>query len=176
MIRPIIDWLVYDIFKMRSGDLFSGALIFFLYDTVKIFFLLTVIIFVVAIIRTFFSPEKTRAILSHKQGYWGNVLAALLGVVTPFCSCSAVPLFLGFLEAGVPLGVTFSFLVASPMINEVALVMLWGLFGWKISFIYIGSGLVIAIFSGLVIGRLKVEELVEHLMVKSKRVVPNQLV
>ena len=162
MIRPIIDWLVYDIFKMRSGDLFSGALNFFLYDTVKIFFLLTVIIFVVAIIRTFFSPEKTRAILSHKQGYWGNVLAALLGVVTPFCSCSAVPLFLGFLEAGVPLGVTFSFLVASPMINEVALVMLWGLFGWKISFIYIGSGLVIAIFSGLVIGRLKVEELVEH--------------
>ncbi|MGD0336001.1 MAG: permease [Candidatus Omnitrophota bacterium] len=162
MIKPIIDWLVYDIFKMRQGALFSEALNFFLYDTVKIFFLLTVIIFVVAIIRTFFSPEKTRAILSHKQGYWGNVLAALLGILTPFCSCSAVPLFLGFLDAGVPLGVTFSFLVASPMINEVALVMLWGLFGWKISFIYIGSGLAIAIFSGIVIGRLKVEELVEH--------------
>ncbi len=140
----------------------SEAINFFLYDTVKIFFLLTVIIFVVAIIRTFFSPEKTRAILSHKQGYLGNVLAAFLGIVTPFCSCSAVPLFLGFLEAGVPLGVTFSFLVASPMINEVALVMLWGLFGWKISLIYIGSGLAIAIFSGIVIGKLKVEELVEH--------------
>jgi len=162
MIKPIIDWLVYDIFKMRQGALFPEALNFFLYDIVKIFFLLTVIIFVVAIIRTFFSPEKTRAILSHKQGYWGNVFAALLGIVTPFCSCSAVPLFLGFLEAGVPLGVTFSFLVASPMINEVALIMLWGLFGWKISLIYIGSGLVIAIFSGIVIGRLKVEELVEH--------------
>ena len=162
MIKPIIDWLVYDIFKMRQGVLFSEAVDFFLYDTIKIFLLLTVIIFVVAIIRTFFSPEKTRTILSHKQGYWGNVFAALLGIVTPFCSCSAVPLFLGFLEAGVPLGVTFSFLVASPMINEVALVMLWGLFGWKISFIYIGSGLLIAIFSGIVIGRLKVEELVEH--------------
>ncbi len=147
---------------MRPGALFPEALDFFLYDTVKMFFLLTVIIFVVAVIRTFFSPEKTRAILSHKQGYWGNVFASLLGIVTPFCSCSAVPLFLGFLGAGVPLGVTFSFLVASPMINEVALVMLWGLFGWQISLIYIGSGLLIAIFSGLVIGRLKVEELVEH--------------
>lgn len=162
MIKPIIDWLVYGIFKMRQGALFPEVLNFFLYDTVKIFFLLAFIIFVVAVIRTFFSPEKTRAILSHKQGYRGNALAALLGIVTPFCSCSAVPLFLGFLEAGVPLGVTFSFLVASPMINEVALVMLWGLFGWKISFIYIGSGLAIAIFSGLAIGKLKVEELVEH--------------
>ncbi|MCX5696287.1 MAG: permease [Candidatus Omnitrophica bacterium] len=163
MLKPIINWLVFDVLKMRQGSLFSEALNFFLYDTIKIFFLLTGIIFVVAIIRTFFSPEKTRAILSKSQGYWGNVLAALLGIVTPFCSCSAVPLFLGFLEAGVSLGVTFSFLVASPMINEVALVMLWGLFGWKISFIYIGSGLAIAIFSGIVIGKLKVEGLVEQL-------------
>jgi uncharacterized protein len=162
MIKPIIDWLVYDILKMRSGIHFSEALNFFLYDTIKIFFLLTVIIFTVAIIRTFFSPEKTRAILSHKRSVLGNVLAALLGIATPFCSCSAVPLFLGFLEAGVPLGVTFSFLVASPMINEVALVMLWGLFGWKISLIYISSGLVIATISGIVIGKLKVEGLVEH--------------
>ncbi len=161
MIKPIIDWLLYDILKMGQASLFSKALNFFIYDTIKIFLLLTVIIFIVAIIRTFLSPEKTRAILSKSQGYWGNVLAALLGIVTPFCSCSAVPLFLGFLEAGVPLGVTFSFLVASPMINEVALIMLWGLFGWKISLIYIGSGLVIAIFSGLVIGKLKVEDLVE---------------
>ncbi len=163
MIKPIIDWIVYDIFKMRQGSLFSEALNFFLYDTIKIFFLLTVIIFVVAIIRTFFSPDKIRTILSKNQGYRSNVLAALLGIVTPFCSCSAVPLFLGFLEAGVPLGVTFSFIVASPMINEVALVMLWGLFGWKVSFMYIGSGLLIAIFSGIVIGRLKVEDLVERL-------------
>ena len=162
MIKPIIDWLIYDVLKMQQGPLFTEALNFFLYDTVKIFLLLTVIIFIVSFMRTFFSPERTRAILSHKHKYTGNVLAALFGIVTPFCSCSAVPLFLGFVEAGVPLGVTFSFLVASPMINEVAFVMLWGLFGWKISFIYIGSGLVIAIFSGAVIGRLKVEELVEH--------------
>jgi uncharacterized protein len=168
MIKPMIDWLVYNLFKMRQGALFSEALNFFLYDTIKIFLLLIVIIFIVAIVRTFFSPEKTRMILSHRQGYWGNALAALLGIVTPFCSCSAVPLFLGFLEAGVPLGVTFSFLVASPMINEVALVMLWGLFGWRISIIYIGSGLLIAIFSGLVIGRLKVEELVEHFDTKKQ--------
>lgn len=160
MIKPVIDWLVYNIFKMRQGDLFSGALNFFLYDTVKIFLLLTVIIFIVSFIRAFFSPEKTRAILSHKHKYTGHVLSALLGIVTPFCSCSAVPLFLGFVEAGVPLGVTFSFLVASPMINEVALVMLWGLFGWKIALIYIGSGLVVAIFSGIVIGKLKVEDLI----------------
>jgi uncharacterized membrane protein YraQ (UPF0718 family) len=159
---------VYDIFKMRQGAIFSEVLNFFLYDTIKIFLLLIAIIFVVAIIRTFFSPEKTRALLSHKRSYWGNILASLLGIVTPFCSCSAVPLFLGFLEAGVPLGVTFSFLVASPMINEVALVMLWGLFGWKISLIYIGSGLVIAIFSGIVIGKLKVEELIEHFGPKKK--------
>ncbi len=162
MIKPVIDWLVYDIFKMPQGALFSEALNFFLYDTIKIFLLLIVIIFTAAIIRTFFSPERTRAILSKKQGYSGNVLAGLLGIVTPFCSCSAVPLFLGFLEAGVPLGVTFSFLVASPMINEVALVMLWGLFGWKISLIYIVSGLIIAILSGFVIGKLKVEGLVEN--------------
>ncbi|MCX5697247.1 MAG: permease [Candidatus Omnitrophica bacterium] len=161
MIKPLIDLFVYDILKMRQGYLFSEALVFFLYDTIKIFLLLTVIIFIVSFIRTFFSPERTRAILSHKHKYTGNVLAALLGILTPFCSCSAVPLFLGFIEAGVPLGVTFSFLVASPMINEVALVMLWGIFSWKIALIYIGSGLMISIFSGVVIGKLKVEDLVE---------------
>ncbi|MEI8175319.1 MAG: permease [Candidatus Omnitrophota bacterium] len=167
MLKSAIDRLVYDVIKMPRGALFSDAVNFFLYDTIKIFLLLTVIIFIVAMIRTFFSPERTRALLSRKQGYGSNVLAALLGVVTPFCSCSAVPLFLGFLEAGVPLGATFSFLVASPMINEVALIMLWGLFGWKIALIYIGSGLCIAILSGIVIARLKVEELVERTSHKS---------
>ncbi len=161
MIKPIIDWLLYEIFKMQHGAIYAEAVDFFLYDTIKIFLLLVVIIFIVSIIRTFFSSEKTRAILSQKKTYMGNVLASLLGIVTPFCSCSAVPLFLGFVEAGVPLGVTFSFLVASPMINEVALIMLWGLFGWKISLLYIGSGLVVAITSGIVIGHLKVEDLVE---------------
>ncbi len=161
MIKPIIDWLVYEILKMPHGAIYAEAIDFFLYDTIKIFLLLVVIIFIVSIIRTFFSPEKTRAVLSNKRTYTGNVLASLLGIVTPFCSCSAVPLFLGFVEAGVPLGVTFSFLVASPMINEVALIMLWGMFGWKVALLYIGSGLVVAIASGFVIGHLKVEDLVE---------------
>ncbi|MEI8011692.1 MAG: permease [Candidatus Omnitrophota bacterium] len=161
MIKPVIDWLVYDIIKMPQGAILAGVVDFFLYDTVKIFLLLIGIVFIVSLLRTFFSPEKTRAILGRKKTCAGHVLASLLGMVTPFCSCSAVPLFLGFIEAGVPLGVTFSFLVASPMINEVALVMLWGMFGWKVAFLYIGSGLLVAIASGIVIGHLKVEDLLE---------------
>lgn len=162
MLKPLIDSLVYDLIKMPKGETLSEAVNFFLYDTIKIFLLLTVIVFVVSVIRSFFSPEKTRSILGREKTYIGNILASLLGIVTPFCSCSAVPLFLGFLEAGVPLGVTFSFLVASPMINEVALVMLWGLFGWKIALMYILSGLLVAILSGIVIGKLNVENLVER--------------
>jgi len=161
MIKPLADWLVYEILKMPRGAVFSEALDFFIYDALKIFLLLCVIIFSVSFIRSFFSPERTRSILSHRHKHMSNLLAGLLGIVTPFCTCSAIPLFLGFLEAGVPLGVTFSFLVASPMINEVALVMLWGLFGWRIALLYIGSGLIIAVFSGIVIGKLKVEDLVQ---------------
>jgi len=161
MIKPLVDWLVYEILRLPHGAILSEAVDFFLYDTIKIFFLLVVIIFIVSLIRTFFSPEKTRSVLSRKTTYTGNVLASLLGIVTPFCSCSAVPLFLGFVEAGVPLGVTFSFLVASPMINEVALIMLWGMFGWKVALIYISSGLLVAITSGIVIGHLKVDGLLE---------------
>ncbi|MFZ5806258.1 MAG: permease [Verrucomicrobiota bacterium] len=161
MIKPAIDQLVYEILQMPRGEIFPEAVNFFLYDTIKIFLLLASIIFLIAIARTFFPPEKTRDILSRKNKYLGNVLAALLGIVTPFCSCSAVPLFLGFVEAGVPLGATFSFLIASPMINEIALVLLWALFGWKIALLYIGSGLLIAIFSGIIIGHLKMEHLVE---------------
>jgi hypothetical protein len=113
-------------------------------------------------VRSFLPPEKIKGILSYKRKFIGNILASLFGIITPFCTCSAIPLFLGFVEAGVPLGVTFSFLVASPMINEVALVLLFGLFGWKIALLYIGSGLIIAIFSGIIIGKLKVENLIEN--------------
>jgi hypothetical protein len=155
------DWLTYAIFHIAPKTLLAEAVNFFVYDTIKIFLLLIVIIFLVSIIRSFLPPKKIRKILSHEKKYFGNVLAALLGIVTPFCTCSAIPLFLGFLEAGVPLGTTFSFLVASPMINEVALVLLLGLFGWKIALFYVASGLVISIFSGIVIGHLKVENLVE---------------
>lgn len=145
------------------GGRFSEVLNFFIYDTVKIFILLTVIVFVVAVIRSFFPPERARRILSHEKKYIGNIVAALLGIVTPFCTCSAIPLFLGFIEAGVPLGVTFSFLVSSPMINEIALVMLWGMFGAKIALLYIASGFVIAVLSGIIIGGLKVERLLEKI-------------
>lgn len=161
MFKPFADYIVFDTLGLSPGSHLGDALNFFVYDTLKIFFLLTVIIFFVAIIRSWFPPEKTKRILSHKREYVGNVIAALLGIVTPFCSCSAVPLFIGFVESGVPLGVTFSFLVSSPMVNEVALIMLWGMFGWKIALIYIGTGLVVAIFSGIAIGRLKMEKYVQ---------------
>ncbi len=161
MLKEFARYVVYSLFGMEQGRL-SGALEFFIYDTIKIFLLLTVIIFAVSIIRSYFPPERTKRILSHKREFIGNVLAALLGIVTPFCSCSAVPLFIGFVEAGVPLGVTFSFLISSPMVNEVAVVLLWGLFGWKIALIYMGTGLLVAIAAGMVIGKLKLEKWVEE--------------
>jgi uncharacterized membrane protein YraQ (UPF0718 family) len=123
--------------------------------------LLTLIVFGIGILRSFFTPEKTRAILAGKASIVGNIFAALLGVVTPFCSCSAVPLFIGFVQAGVPLGVTFSFLVSAPMVNEIALVLLFGLFGWKIAALYMGTGLAIALIAGIVIGKLRMEKHVE---------------
>lgn len=161
MLKTFADWLVFAVIKLVPGTRGGEALNFFIYDTLKIFLLLTTIIFVVAIIRTSFPPEKTKRMLSHKREYVGNILAALLGVVTPFCSCSAVPLFIGFVESGVPLGVTFSFLISSPMVNEVALIMLWGLFGWKIALIYIGTGLLVAVIAGIIIGKLKMEKYVQ---------------
>lgn len=162
MLKQSADYITFDLMGLIPGTAPGEAVSFFLYDTAKIFLLLATIIYVVAIIRTSFPPEKTKRILSHKREYVGNVLAALLGIVTPFCSCSAVPLFIGFVESGVPLGVTFSFLISSPMVNEVALIMLWGLFGWKIALVYIGTGLLVAIFAGMVIGRLKMEKYVQE--------------
>ena len=161
MLKAFADYVTFSLFGLQPGKHLAEALNFFIYDTLKIFLLLTVIIFCVAVIRSWFSPERTRRILSHNREYVGNVLAALLGTVTPFCSCSAVPLFIGFVESGVPLGVTFSFLVSAPMVNEVALIMLWGLFGWKIALVYVATGLLVAIVSGIVIGRLKMESYVQ---------------
>ena len=162
MLKSFADYVTYDILGITHGSRLAGAVDFFIYDTIKIFLLLTVIIFIVSVIRSYFSPEKTRAILSHKKEFIGNIMAALFGIVTPFCSCSAVPLFIGFVEAGIPLGVTFSFLISSPMVNEIAVVLLWGLFGWKIAAIYMGTGLFVAIIGGLVIGRLRLEKWVEE--------------
>ncbi|MDE2584829.1 MAG: permease, partial [Betaproteobacteria bacterium] len=143
--------------ETRLGD----AIHFFFYDTPKVLLLLTGIVFVMGIIQTFFAPERTRALLAGKRIGVGNILAASLGIVTPFCSCSAVPLFIGFLSAGVPLGVTFSFLISAPMVNEVALALLFGMFGWKVAGLYLGLGLAVAIVSGLVIGQLKMEKYLE---------------
>lgn len=166
-LQLLADWLTYGVFRIAHGTLFASAVDFFILDTMKIFILLSVIIFAVSIVRSYLPPEKIRFVLARKNPYLGNVIASLLGIVTPFCSCSAIPLFLGFVQAGVPLGVTFSFLVASPMINEVALVLLLGMFGWKIALIYIASGLVIAVLSGIAIGKMKVENLVEPFVYKN---------
>ncbi len=155
-------WLTYDIFKIQHESLLGEAVSFFVFDTIKVFMLLIAIIFVVSYLRTYLPPEKVRFFISKRNKITGHIMAAAFGIITPFCTCSAIPLFLGFMEAGVPLGVTFSFLIASPMINEVALVMLLGMFGWKVALIYIASGMIIAILSGLVIGQLKVENLVQQ--------------
>ena len=153
---PASDWLVSLLPVDRASHL-GEALAFFFYDTPKVLMLLTLIVFAMGVVRSYFSPEKTRALLSGKREGAGNVLAAGLGVLTPFCSCSAVPLFIGFVSAGIPLGVTFSFLIAAPMVNEVALGLLFGLVGWEVALTYLGFGLGVAIVAGWVIGRLKLE-------------------
>ena len=148
-------------FGLTRATHLGEAVHFFIYDTPKVLLLLTGIVFVMGIVQTFFAPERTRALLSGKRVGVGNVLAATLGIVTPFCSCSAVPLFIGFLSAGVPLGVTFSFLISAPMVNEVALVLLFGLFGWKVAVLYLVMGLLVAIVAGFVIGKLGMERHLE---------------
>ena len=162
-LQNLVDLLVYGLFGLSKETRLGSAINFFFFDTIKIFILLIVIIYVITFIRSFFPPEKTRKILAKSKGgtFIGHILAALLGIVTPFCSCSAVPLFIGFVEAGIPLGVTFSFLVAAPMVNEVALGLLYGLFGIRVALIYVISGELIAIVSGIIIGKLKLEKYVE---------------
>jgi uncharacterized protein len=160
-LKPVSDWLIGSVLGLTKGSQLTEALRFFVFELPKVLLLLTLIIFIVGIIRSYFSPEKTRKVLEGKSLFTGNVMASLLGVVTPFCSCSAIPLFLGFVESGIPLGVTFSFLIASPMINEVAVILLFGMFGWKTAVIYVTTGLIIAITAGWVIGRLKLEHWVQ---------------
>ena len=158
--HPLATWLTRDVLNLTTGRL-ASSLEFFIYDTVKVLLLLTIVVFGVGLVRSFFSPQRTRALLRGRREATGNVMAASLGIVTPFCCCSAVPLFIGFVEAGIPLGVTFSFLIAAPMVNEIALVLLYGLFGWWVAALYLGTGLVIAIVAGWVIGRLKMERHIE---------------
>jgi uncharacterized protein len=167
-LQPISDWIIDVLLGLRKGSPLTESLRFFLFEVPKVLLLLILIIFIVGIIRSYFSPEKTRKVLEDKSLFTGNVLASLLGIVTPFCSCSAIPLFLGFIESGIPLGVTFSFLIASPMINEVAVILLVGMFGWETAVIYVVTGLIIAIAAGWVIGKLKLERWVQDWVYKAQ--------
>ncbi len=171
-------WLIYDhllafsrvityhALPLQEGTHLGSTVEFFIFEVPKVLMLLTLIVFVVGVIRSFFTPERTRRILAGNRESIGHVLAGMLGVVTPFCSCSAVPLFMGFLTAGVPLGVTFSFLVTAPMVNEVALVLLLGLFGWKVALMYMGTGLFVALTTGFIIGRLGMEKHLEDWVIE----------
>ena len=173
------DWLatqiVTQIFGLPLSSQLGSSLHFFLYDVPKVLTLLIFISFIVGTFQSFIEPERVRTLLEGKHTFIGNILAAMVGIVTPFCSCSAVPLFIGFLEAGVPLGVTFSYLMAAPMVNEVAVILLWGLFGLRVTLIYIGFGVGLAIISGYIIGLLKVEKWVEPFvweLQRSRQAVP----
>jgi uncharacterized membrane protein YraQ (UPF0718 family) len=159
-LEPAADFLL-GVAGISRATLFGEALHFFIYEVPKVLLLLTGVVFVMGVVHTFISAERTRAILSGRRAGAGNMLAASLGIVTPFCSCSAVPLFIGFLQAGVPLGVTFSFLISAPMVNEVALALLFGMFGWKVALLYMAMGLLVAIVAGMTIGRLGMERWLE---------------
>ena len=156
MWKESVDYLTLDIFGLTGR--INETVNFFIYDTIKIWFLLITIIFVVSYLRTHFNTEYVRAYLQGKSAFTGNVLAALFGIITPFCTCSAIPLFLGFIQARIPIGVTFSFLISSPMNNEIAIALLFGIFGWKVTAIYIGFGLLVAIFGGYFIGRMNMQK------------------
>ena len=166
---PLSELLTYRVLGLSRDSRLGQSVAFFLYDAPKVLLLLVLIVFGVGIVQSFFTAERTRALLAGRRESVGNVLAALLGVVTPFCSCSAVPLFLGFVEVGIPLGVTLSFLISAPMVNEVALVLLFGLFGWKVAALYLVTGLAVAIASGFILGRLKLERFVEPWVFESMK-------
>ena len=162
------DWLTYSILGLVQNSPLGSSVDFFIYDSIKVTLMLAVVVFGVAVIRTYITPQKVKKWVAGRTEGVGNVVAAVLGIPTPFCSCSAVPLFIGFVESGVPLGITFSFLIASPLINEVAAAMLLAMFGWQIALIYIVSGLIIAIAAGIIIGRLHLESEVEDFVWKCK--------
>lgn len=166
MVDKFSEWLIEDVFNLSLDTKLGDSLNFFVSDTIEILLLLMVLVFVISFIRSYFPPEKTRNWLSGKKKYFGNFFAALLGVVSPYCSCSTVPIFIGFIEAGVPLGVTFSFLISSPIVNEISIVMLFSIFGLKTTLIYILSGVTIAVIAGIIIGKLKLENQVEDYVYK----------
>lgn len=158
MIQLFADWLIYSVFNFDSSTKLGSSLNFFVYDTVKIYFLVLVIVAVIAFIRTFLSPHKIKQVLNKQRFGSGNLAASILGAVTPFCSCSSIPLFIGFLEAEVPLGIAFSFIITSPLVNEVVFVLMGGTFGWKIAFLYALAGIALGVVAGLIIGKMKMEK------------------
>jgi len=168
VLQLFADWVTYSLLGIAEGTPLASSVNFFVNDIIWVSLLLAVVVFGIAVIRTFITPQKVKKLVAGRSEGVGNVLAALLGIPTPFCSCSAVPLFIGFVESGVPLGITFSFLIASPLINEVAAAMLLAMFGWQIALIYIVSGLIIAIVAGIIIGRLHLEGEVEEFVYKCK--------
>jgi uncharacterized membrane protein YraQ (UPF0718 family) len=175
-LQIIANWLINQVFHMKEGAHLTESVRFFVYEVPKVMLLLVLVVYVVGIIRSFFSAEKTRKKLEGKPLFLGNVLGSVLGIATPFCSCSAIPLFLGFVEAGIPIGVTFSFLIAAPMINEVALVLLAGLFGWKVAVIYVFTGLLVAIFAGFIIEKLKLHKYVAEWVYQVKSQQQNNVI
>jgi hypothetical protein len=162
MIDAFADLLVYNWMGLDPATRLGESVHFFFYDTIKIIFLLSIMIFVISIIRSYFPPEKTKKLLSNYKKITAHFMASILGVVTPFCSCSSVPIFIGFVESGIPLGVTFSFLITSPIVNEVALVMLYTIFGWRIGTLYLISGILVGVIGGIVIEKLGMEKYVEE--------------
>ncbi|MCK4260674.1 MAG: permease [Halanaerobiales bacterium] len=168
MLQWFADFVVYNLFNIAEGSKLGDAINFFIYDSLKIIILLSFMIFVISILRSFFPPERASQLLSGKKLFVGNVMASVLGVISPFCSCSTVPIFIGFVESGIPLGVTFSFLITSPIVNEIALVMLFTLFGWKIATLYLISGMLVGIVGGIIIGNLKLEKEVEEYVYEIK--------
>jgi uncharacterized membrane protein YraQ (UPF0718 family) len=161
MLTQFADWFTFVLLRMSQGTLLSGAVHFFVYDIIKIYLLLAVVVFLISMIQTWLPAERIKRVLANRSEVASHFMAALLGAIAPFCSCSAVPLFIGFVESGVPLGVTMSFLVASPMITPQGIVLLWGLFGAKVALLYVACGLVIAVVSGWIISHLHLERLVE---------------
>lgn len=170
-LQPIADWLTYSMLNLSRESQLGQALNFFIYDVPKLLLLLSGMIFLITLVQTFINTERVRTVVEKRGEGVGNVMASIFGAITPFCSCSSVPLFIGFVQAGIPLGITFSFLITSPIMNEVAFVMLLGLFGWKVALLYLASGILIGVIAGLVLGRMKLERYVEPFVyeIKSRR-------
>lgn len=174
LLDPFANWFTYDLLRLARGSHVGGTVAFFTSDAPKVMMLVVLITFIVGVIRSFLTPERIRSLLAGRREIVGNILAAIVGVPTPFCSCSAIPLFLGFLESGIPIGVAMSFLISCPVVNEVALALLWGMYGWKIATLYAVIGMTKAVIGGLIIARLHPERFLESWVTKLLAETPTQ--